>query len=483
MNNHFDLIVIGCGPGGYKSAIIAAQLGYSVALIEKARPGGTCLNEGCVPKEALTRIAKLVDDVKSFNGLGLNCFASPNFPDAIKHKNHLIDSISNSVKPWLKRIGIHYMEGNASFVNKNTVKITLNDSTQNIIGDRIIIATGSRPKSHPTINQNATNIINSHDFMFSVNELPERVLCIGGGCIGTELGYVLNQFGSKVTIVENTDRLLNHASISERASGALKRKLKRLGINIKTSTRAITEITSDTAINVLFSDGSADGFDLVLIAIGREANTDNLQLENAGVKINEDGFIITDEYLETDTKGIYAIGDVKQGPMTANIAFHDAKIATRNALGGNKNTTDYNRVPIVIDSALQIASVGLTEEAAEDAGFDVEVARTNLAGTTKAQLTHDVDGFIEVVHDESTGQVLGGCVVGPQAREMIHTITAACQSDRGLWFFTDHNHAHPSWNEELENTIYRYINEFTPRDNSVEQQNQKNKTLSEKTTD
>lgn len=472
MLNHFDLIVIGCGPGGYKSAIMAAQLNYKVALIEKASPGGTCLNEGCVPKEALTRIAKLLDDATAFKGHGLNGNITADFEDAIKHKDHLVRSISDSVKPWLVRLGVHFIRGHASFVNKKSILVESEKESRTLLGDRIIIATGSKPKQHPTLDSTTANVIYSQTFMQKQTSLPKRVLCVGGGCIGTELGYVLKQFGAEVTIVENGDRLLNnYDNIPDRASSALLKKCKSLGINVKLNTRAITEISTESSINVLFSDNSAEGFDLVLIAIGREANTDNLKLENAGVTTDENGFIKTNPFLETQTEGIYAVGDVKQGAMTANEAFHDAKIATNNALSGNNLKSNQTQVPIVIDSALQIASVGLTEDAADAAGFETEVARTNLASSTKAQLTHDVNGFIEVVHDEASGKVLGGCVVGPQAREMIHTITAACQSDRGLWFFTDLNYAHPSWNEELENTIYRYANAFTPNPTVTDKSN------------
>ena len=475
MKKHFDLIIVGCGPGGYKSAIIAAQAGYRVAIIEKCHAGGTCLNQGCIPKEILTRLAKLSDEVKAFNGLGLDGDVSLNFADAIKHKNKVIENISKTIRPWLKQLGIHFFEGNASFVNNNTIQIDCCGNETQIIGDRIIIATGSKAKEHPTIPFRSPDIINSKEFMFQVNKLPKRVLFIGGGSIGTELGFVLRQFGSEVTISETGDQLLNHPSIPDRAINALEKKLKQLGIKIKKNTRAITEITSETSINVLFSDGTAEGFDMVIVSIGREPNTDELNLENAGIKTDENGFIITDKYLETSCKGVYAIGDVKPGPMTANIAFHDAKIATANALGGNHKQCDYQRVPIVIDSALQIAAVGYTEEGAEDAGFEPEVIRTNLAGSTIGQLSHTSQGFMDVVHDEETNAVLGGCVVGPQAREMIQTVVAASQSDQGLGFFTDLHYAHPSWNEEFENTVSRYVKEFTGQKSFVE------KTINNKT--
>jgi len=461
MTQHFDLIVIGSGPGGYKSAVIAAQLGAKVALIEKANPGGTCLNQGCVPKQALVKIAKLINNVKAFEGLGLKCSVTPDFSAALEHKNQLISSIRETVSPWLKRLGINLIHGHASFVNKTTVQIVSeNIETQLLTSNRIIIATGSHPKSHPLLPNDNPFVIDSQQFMFETESLPKKLLCVGGGAIGSELAFVMHQFGSQVTIVENADRLLNIPSISDRASNALERKLRKIGINIKKKCTVVGQQTFDDRILIEFSDGSIESFDKVLVAIGRQANTNQLKLENTSVDLDEDGFIKTNEFLESNTLGIYAIGDVKAGPMTASAAYHDAKIAASNAIGGNQAVNNYHRVPIVIDSALQIASVGLTEDGAEEAGFEPDVARINMAGTTNARLSQDLEGFIEVVYDEETGHLLGGCIVGQQAREMIHTITAACQSDRGLWFFTDLNYAHPSWNEELENTIYQYVNMF-----------------------
>jgi len=459
--NQFDLIIIGSGPGGYKAAVIACQLGAKVALIEKAQAGGTCLNRGCVPKEALVRIAKLIDDIKAFEGLGLKSEVYPDFQAAMAHKSQLVSSIRETVPPWLRRLGIKFFEGEGNFVNPKTINIVGNDGTKHIIqSDRIIIATGSKSKNHPTLPLENSRIINSTQFMENPTTLPKKVLCVGGGAISTEIGFVLHQFGSEVTILEKSNRLLNKFNIPERASEMLMRRFKQLNINVKTNTNIKSYSSTDDNIAITFNDDTRDEYDTVLVAIGRKPNTDKLQLENANVQTDEMGSIKTNEYLETSTPGIYAIGDVKVGPMTANAAFHDAKIAANNALNGNTSATNYNRVPIVIDSALQIACVGLTEERAEEAGFEPDVARINLAGTTKARLTQDVQGYIEVVHDEETAQLLGGSIVGPQAREMIHTMTAACQSKRGLWFFTDLNYSHPSWNEELENAIYQYVNEF-----------------------
>jgi dihydrolipoamide dehydrogenase len=254
-------------------------------------------------------------------------------------------------------------------------------------------------------------------------------------------------------VVEQSDRLLNKPNIPERASAALERKFARLGIVVRKGVTVASREIDDTGVDVVLTDGCRERYALVLVAIGRRPVSEDLALAEIGVRINADGFIETNEFLETSVPGIYAVGDVKPGPMTANAALHDAKIAAANAVKGNLLPCNYYRVPIVIDSALEIAVVGLSEEQAESAGFEVDVARVNLGASAKARARHDVEGFIEAVHDEQTGQLLGGCVVGTEAGEQIHMLAAACQSDRGLWFFMDMNYSHPSWTEELENAI------------------------------
>jgi len=463
LTQDYDLVVIGSGPGGYKAAVAATHLGAKVAIIEKSLPGGTCLNQGCVPKETLMRVAKLIDEVESLNGHGIQASITGDFQKAIDHKDEVVKNIRSGLSPWLRQLGIRLIEGSASFINEKTIEITQAHKEEKLTfikANKFIIATGAKPKHLDSCPTDGINILNSSDFMFKLDKCPNSVLCVGGGAIGTEFGYLLHRFGAQVTIVEKESRLLKKPSINARASNTLNRKFKKLGIQVKNNCTVLKSEITDDGVLVTFSDNSTATYEKVLVAIGRSPNTHELNLESANVHINGAGFVKTNEFLETTCKGIYAVGDVKCGPMTANAAFHDAKVAAHNAICGNDRVINYNRVPIVIDSALPIASVGLTEERAENAGFEPEVARINLAGSTKARITHDSEGYIEVVHDDETGQLLGGSTIGPQAGEMIHMLTAACQSDRGLWFFTDISYAHPSWNEELENAIHSCIAEF-----------------------
>ena len=466
---NFDLVVIGSGPGGYKAAITAAQLGARVALVEKSQAGGTCLNHGCIPKKTLLHLASLIENFRDLQGLGLVGEMHGDFKAAMAHKNEVVSGIRSNFSVWLKRLGIQVFYGvariktqNVGFaVNVRSVENGEDGATEYLTARRVILATGSEPKALDVCPTDGHTILNSRDFMLSLDHLPASTLCIGGGAIGVELGFLLHQFGSKVCIVEQDERLLNQARISERASGILERKFNRIGIELRKETTVEHCEIRHGKVEVTFTDGAQASYEKILVAVGRQPYTTGLGIEESGIAMTPEGFIHTSEHLETSVPGIYAIGDVKPGPMTANAALHDAKVAATNAITGNHLHPNYFKVPLVINSALEIAAVGLTEEQAEAAGFDADVARSSLGGSGKARAHHDYEGFIEVVHDAETGQLLGGSIVGPEAGEQIHMLAAACQSARGLWFFKDMSYSHPSWCEELETAIDPYTAAFS----------------------
>ena len=457
----FDVIVIGGGPGGYKSAINAAHLGARVALIEKGMPGGTCLNLGCIPKKALLHLATLLEDVTELSGRGIAGRVHGDFREAMAHKDEVVNSIRGNFPLWLKRFGIHVISATArveSCAEEIAVAIRPNgDSASDVLtARRLIIATGSEPKMPELCPEGDPRVFSSREFMLNTEDLPDSLLFVGGGPVAAELGYFAHQFGSSVCIAEQERHLLSTMHLPERAVSYLERKFKRLGIEMKMGT-AVRRCTAQAhGIEAEFSDGTVRVFDGVLIGTGRRPVTGDLGLEQAGIAVSPDGFIDSSEYLESNAPGVYAVGDVKRGPMTANAALHDAKIAAANAVLGNQVKRNYLKVPVVINSALEIAAVGLSEEQADAAGFAPEVARASLGGCVKARAHHDYEGFFEVVHDTETGQLLGGCIVGPEAGEQIHLLAAACQSPRGLWLLKDMSYSHPSWCEELETAIDPY---------------------------
>ncbi len=460
---NFDVIIIGSGPGGYKAAITAAQLGAKVALIEKALPGGNCLNLGCIPKKTLLHLASMIEDMQHLNGRGLVGEIKGDFRAAMRHKDEVVAGIRSNFPIWLRRLGVSMIHGKARFVGPYQIEVEPADPVQaqdrahhhhhHLTAPKIIIATGSRPIALPDCPTDGRIVLDSGDFMNMQDEQPQSMLFVGGGMVGVELAYLMHQFGTDVLIVERAASLLPNARVPDHATNTLARKLHRIGLKHRTGVTVTGCDTTSGRAAVRFSDGSHGVFDKVLVAVGRRPLTEEIALDKAGVHVNEDGFIVTSGYLETNVPGIYAIGDVKPGPMTANAALHDAKIAATNAVKGNDLSFNYFKVPTVLHSAMEIAAVGLTEEQAEAAGFEPDAARTSFGGSGKARAYHDTEGFVEVVHDAETGQLLGGCIVGPEAGEQIQMMTAACQSEQGLWFFKELSYSHPSWCEEFETAI------------------------------
>ena len=465
----FDVIVIGSGPGGYKAALSAAQRGAKVALIEKDLPGGNCLNQGCIPKKTLLHLASMIEDMLHLQGRGLVGQVLGDFPAAMRHKDEVVNGIRNNFPVWLRRLGVNIFNGEAHFVTPYQIEVTTSDpaAAVHLTAQKIIIATGSTPRSLANCPFDGHTVISSREFMFELKQLPESILFVGGGSIGVELAYLMHQFGAQVRLIEREDRLLPTAQLPDHACASLERKFKRIGLDYQLNL-TVTQTTIDQGkAHITFSDGSAASFDKVLVAVGRSPIVSGLDLDKAGVALNEQGYILTSEYLETNVPGIYAIGDVKPGPMTANAALHDAKVAAANVVEGNHVVFNYFKVPMVIHSAMEIAAVGLTEEQAEAAGFTPEAARTSFGGSGKARAYHDTEGFVEVIHDAETGQLLGGCVVGPEAGEQIQMMTAACQSDRGLWFFKELSYSHPSWCEEFETAIEPCTTAFSKSEKEI----------------
>lgn len=464
---NFDLIVIGSGPGGYKAAVSAAHQGARVALVERDLPGGNCLNRGCIPKKTLVYLASLLEDVANLQGRGIVGSVRGDYTAAVAHKDEVIAGIRGNFGFWLKRLGVRVFRADARLLAGHRVKLAplAGDASSELPGEltapRIIIAAGSVPRELDGCAADGERILDSAQFMRSLRKCPDSVLFVGGGTIGVELAYLMHQFGARTCIVEQADRLLDKQNIPEHVSGVLERKLARLAIEVRKRAAVAEWRAEPHGVAVTFGDGSADHFERVVVAVGRRPRTDALGLGEAGVATDANGFIRVSEYLETSVPGIYAVGDVKPGPMTANAALHDAKVAAANALSGNHLRPNYHKVPIVINSALEIAAVGLTEDMAEAAGFEADVARSTFGGSGKARAHHDTEGFIEVVHDAETGQLLGGCIVGPEAGEQIHLLAAACQSARGLWFFKDMSYSHPSWCEELETAVDPYTSAFS----------------------
>jgi dihydrolipoamide dehydrogenase len=454
MAQTFDLIVFGGGPAGYKAATAAARLGAAVVLVERAREGGTCLNEGCIPSYALLHPASLIEDVRALMGRGLAGDLAADFAAAVRHKDTVVRSIRDGIPQALKRLGVTLLRGSARFAAARRVLVTLPEGAEvELEAPRVIVATGSAPRALAECPLDGETVVSSREFYTRTARLPASVLIVGGGAIGVEAAYVACQFGSRVTLAERAARLLPGGRIPEHAAQLLEERLERLGVEVRTRLAAVSCKADGGEARVSFDDGTEARYGLVLVAVGRVPASAGLNLEAIGVRTTPEGQIRTDEYLETEAKGVYAAGDVRAGPMTANAALYDAKVVMANALGAERVRANYHKVPFVVRSALEIATVGLSEAQADAAGFAPRVARSGYLASGKARARHDYEGMIEVVHDAETGQLLGGCIVGPEAGEQIPLLGAACQSPRGLWFFKDLSYSHPSWCEEIETAV------------------------------
>ncbi len=458
----YDVVVIGGGPGGYRTAIAAAHLGARVALVERDRPGGTCLNQGCIPKKSLLHLASLLEDVAALQGSGLAGEVRGDLLAALAHKDRVVAGIRDNFPLWLKRLGIRYLAGEAWLAGRGRVAVHLPGASppgtpRMLAAGRIVLAPGSQALTLEAQGEAKGLLGTSRQFLERQARIPARVLCVGGGPIGMEFAYLFHQFGARVQVVEREPRILPHSTLSERACQTLLGKFQRLGIEVRSGVEAHRFTPRAGEMEVACSDGSRACYDYVLAGVGRGPATQGLGLAEAGVECDARGYILTDACLQTSMPGIYAVGDAKRSPMpapmTANVALHDAKVAATNAVEDKTVRVNYLKVPFVVHSALEIAQVGLTEAQAEAAGFEPEVARSTFAGCGKARACHDFEGYVEMVHDGETGQMLGGTIVGPEAGEQIHMLSAALQSTAGLWFFKDMSYSHPSWCEELENAV------------------------------
>lgn len=461
MPDHYDVAVIGCGAGGYQAAMTAAQCGARVVLIERGPLGGGCLNRACVPKKALTHIARVCALVQGLLGRGLAGEIAPHVGSAIAWKDALVDDLQNGLPRRLRSLGIGLLLGEARLVSASQIRVWGPLGAQDIEARRIILATGAAPRALAACPVDSERIVYVDHLLDLLAREPRRVLCVGGGLAGVEAAFLLRQWGCEVTLVTQDARLIERPSISPRVSQFLARRLEESGVRVLTHEVVVGTTVDQAGVTAIFGAGGEDRFDAVLVAVGRVPGADLVGCNDVGIARDALGFVATRATLETNVPGIYAIGDMKGGPMTAAAAMHDGRIAAENAVLDCGRRRNYHQVPLVVDSILPVAAVGLSEELAEQAGFSPEVLYIPLSRSVKARALGDTQGFIEIVHDDETGQMLGGGVVGAGADEFIHFLLAACRSRRGLWSFTDLDYGHPSWSEEVGAVLTPYLGELT----------------------
>lgn len=451
--SQFDVTVIGSGPGGYVAAIRAAQLGFNTAIIEKyPTMGGTCLNVGCIPSKALLDSSEHFHNAThNFAGHGI-IIDSPKADIArmVERKNEVVDQTTKGIQFLMDKNKITVFQGVGSFESATQIKITKEDgSSETIESKYIIIATGSKPSSLPFINIDKERIITSTEAL-NLKEIPKHLIVIGGGVIGLELGSVCRRLGSEVTVIEYMDKII--PGMDGSLSKELQKVLKKQGMRFQLSTGvSAVERSGDsvkiTAKNKKEEEVTFEG-DYVLVAVGRKPYTEGLGLENVGIELDERGRVKVNKHLQTNVSNIYAIGDVIEGAMLAHKASEEGVLVAEQ-LAGQKPHIDYNLIPGVVYTWPEVAAVGKTEEQLKEEGRAIKVGNFPMRALGRSRASGDLDGFIKIISDEKTDEILGVHMIGARAADMIAASVTAMEFRASAEDIARMSHAHPTFAEGI----------------------------------
>ena len=451
--SQFDVTVIGSGPGGYVAAIRCAQLGFKTAIIEKyPTMGGTCLNVGCIPSKAL------LDSSEHFHNAAHN-FADHgiiiNEPKAdlarmIARKNEVVDQTTKGIQFLMDKNKITVFEGVGSFESATQIKVTKNDgSTETIDSKYTIIATGSKPTALPFITLDKERIITSTEAL-ELKEIPKHLIVIGGGVIGLELGSVYKRLGSEVTVVEFMDKII--PTMDGALSKELNKVLRKQGMKFNLSTGVQSVERNGDTVKVTAKDkkGAEVVFegDYVLVAVGRSPYTKGLGLEKAGVDLDERGRVKTNEHLQTNISNIYAIGDVVQGAMLAHKASEEGTMVAE-LIAGQKPHINYNLIPGVVYTWPEVAAVGKTEEQLKAEGVEIKIGNFPMRALGRSRASGDVDGFVKIITDAKTDEILGMHMIGARAADLIAEAVVAMEYRASAEDISRMSHAHPTYAEAV----------------------------------
>lgn len=437
----FDAVVIGAGPGGYVAAIRCAQLGLKTAVIEAVDVGGTCLNRGCIPTKALLHPAEIYETIaKEAAQAGVHADnLAVDYSEVYAFKEKVVKRMTGGVEKLLKGRKVTIIKGRATLTGAHSLVVDGKEYTS----DKIIVATGSEPARIPIPGIDGEGVLNSNGVLAS-DKLPEKVVIIGGGVIGIEFATLYNSFGKDVVIVEALPRIMS--TMDEDASTVMSDVLSSKGVEIHVNAK-VTEIKDGPT--VVYDEngtiGEASG-DLVIVAIGRRPVTKDLGLEAVGVKVSDRGFVEVNDKLETSVPNIYAIGDITGKVQLAHVASAQGCVAAANAAGGNK-TIKYDVIPSVIYSNPEVAAVGITEAEAKAKGLNINTGFFSTAGNGRSVILGSTSGFVKLVTEAVTGEILGATIVAPHASDMIAELAVAMNSEATIEEIADTVHPHPSVSE------------------------------------
>ena len=460
----YDVIVLGSGPGGYPAAIRASQLGLKVAIIEKESLGGVCLNWGCIPTKALLKSAQVYEYLKHSNDYGIEASGvQHNFPAVIKRSRGVADKMSKGVQFLMRKNKVDVIMGYGKLKAKGQLEVTAADNTKQIVEAKyIIIATGGRGRELPNLPVDGKKIIGYREAM-TLPEQPKSMIVVGSGAIGVEFAYFYNSMGTKVTIVEFMPRMVPVED--EEISKELEKQFKKQGITIMTNASVESVDTSGSMLKAKVKTQSGETIleaEVVLSAVGLIANLENIGLEELGIK-TEKGKVVVDKYGQTNVAGIYAIGDCSPGQALAHVASKEGintaeHIAyTEKKLSHLPDAMDYNNIPGCTYCSPEIASVGYTEKAARDAGFEIKVGKFPFMASGKASASGATEGFVKVIYDAKYGEFLGAHMIGNNVTEMIAEVVTARKLETTAHEILNSVHPHPTMSEALkESTAVAY---------------------------
>ena len=449
----YDLIVIGTGPGGYVAAIRAAQLGMKVACVEKETSlGGTCLNIGCIPSKALLSSSEKFIEFKNHSNEHGILADKINFDinKMMQRKNKIVKKLTTGIEFLFKKNKITHISGHASFVDNSTINVKNDEDERRYSASNFIIATGSSSINIPAISIDEKNIVSSTGAL-SLEKIPSTMLVIGGGYIGLEMGSVWSRLGAKVTVVEALDRIV--PTMDGEIAAEFMKSLQKQGMEFKLSHKVISAKSSSKNIEVTMeaikdTKQIKDKFDIVLMAIGRKPNTENLNLEKIGIKLNGQKAIVIDKKFKSSVDNIYAIGDVVPGPMLAHKAEEEG-ITCVEIIKGQKTHVNYENIPAIVYTNPEVASVGKTEEQIKKSNIEYKVGKFPFMANGRALTTSASEGFVKILVDKKTDSILGAHIIGHDAGQLIAEIVTTMEFGGSAEDIARICHAHPTTSEAV----------------------------------
>ena len=452
MTDKFQAVVIGGGPGGYVCAIRLAQLGLKTACIEsRGSLGGTCLNVGCIPSKSLLNLSEEFHNAQSLSNKGIEIGeVKLNLSKMMKNKDKAVTILTKGVEFLLKKNKVTYFKGTGSFKSKNDIVIKDNNSKETIIQtENTIIATGSVPVSLPGVEIDEKVIVSSTGAL-KLEQVPKKMVVVGGGYIGLEMGSVWSRLGSEVHVVEFLDHIT--PGMDKEISSEFMKILKKQGINfhMQHKVEKIKKNNNNAIVSTLNENGTKKDFecDVVLISVGRKPNTEGLNLQKIGVELDEKKRVKTDKNFKTNQNNIYAIGDVISGPMLAHKA-EDEGIAVAENIAGQSGHVNYDTIPGVIYTSPEVASIGKTEEQLKELKINYKIGKFSFMANSRAKAIDDTEGFVKILADEKTDKVLGAHLIGPHAGELIAEIGIAMEFGASSEDIARTCHAHPTFSEAV----------------------------------